>query len=204
MPDVIAALVARYGFVQFPQAPHEIIPSEGQSINFGHGKFTHDGRTIVIDTLQVFGNLIIADTGSSTDDADLFMEDMLTHAASVIALDPNHPQMYISQLELYLNAKMSGETPVALATFSALAEAIKGYLPTGWAEKWNHQFELSAISMAIDPSRFGLACDFRLERRVNHPYASHLYASQAPLRTSDHIAVLEAIEKTGKRKGESE
>jgi hypothetical protein len=49
--------------------------------------------------------------------------------------------------------------------------------------------------MNLDPSKLPLLLDFRVERRVGAPYDQNVYYSGAPLRTADHVAVLEEFER---------
>jgi hypothetical protein len=58
--------------------------------------------------------------------------------------------------------------------------------------------KLKRLALNADPTAVPslLFTEFFLERRVQRPYAENRYQSGAPLRTEDHIALLETIENT--------
>jgi len=197
MPDVIAAIEKRYAFVKTPTTFEEIVPAEG-AVTFKHGKLEHRNGMIVIDTLQLHQQLVIAETGISTDDADAVLGDLLSEDMGLMADDPHHPKMYASQLEVQSDMAFRFASGPAAALTMNMAESVKSYFPEQFADHWPAAFELASVAMQPDPTKFVLPCEFRVERRVGHPYSAGVYFSQAPLRTAHHIAALEKFEEAVK------
>jgi hypothetical protein len=190
VPDVIKALQERYGFVQVPTTAEAILPRDTSTtpIVLGHGKFMHEGRPIIIQSLRLFANGITVETSISTDDADIVADDIL-HLGETFVTPISTPKFYVSQLEVILD---HGIEPLAPA-----GERI-AYTLESMLENYGHEalppFHLIALGMNVDPSKAMTPADFRLERRLGVPYEANVYFSQAPLRTPDHLAALEEIE----------
>lgn len=211
MPEAVSALKKRYGFVDTPTTLQDYDPNKG--IAFRHGKFpiTRSAilgesapREILIDLFQVFGNGFRVDTRVYIEYVDTFVEDVLKWAAESFGLKilQEHPVLsfYLSQVEV--------KSDIALGTlfnmFNPLAEITKdlfrkyGYESHGLVYP---PFEVSGLVLNTDLTqvRFPLLSPLTFERRVQQPYTSNLYYSTAPLKTLDHLEVLEELEKTATR-----
>jgi len=195
-PDLIAKLKERYSFLRVPATPDAMLGTDpSQGIRFQHGKFQGE-RTFVIEWLlfvsQPAGNLIICDTRTSTDDSDLVLDDYINQAnlARPDMIAVTEPPSYLSQIEFEMD-KSIGEfcqTPI-----QAAGEAVNRLLASYHIEV--PPFEPSSIVMMFDPVGLGgyLPNPFTIERRSGFRYGSNTFSSQAPLKTSDHIAVLERL-----------
>jgi hypothetical protein len=195
MPDVIKALVQRYGFVTMPTSPREIIPPDGTPMLFSHGKFTHEGRTILIRHLRLFSRAVIVETASVTEDSELAMDDVL----GCLATATDHPdqnvaepgnRVYSSQLEIGLELPLERYFSMLQGVGTTIARSLEQYgVPVP-------PLQVYSMGMNIDPTKLALLSEFRIERRVGVPHEAGAYFSQAPLKTSDHIVVLEEFERT--------
>jgi hypothetical protein len=205
LPDVVASLQKRYGFVEAPSA-QELLEALREDTNtallFKHGKLlTPDGRAILIDGIHLYSHLVVAMTSSSTEDADLVVDDILaTHGESLERVEPR--RHYVSRLEVTLDVPLDWASDVAGRTGVMLSKVIAGYDPNVPSGAYASGFRLVALGMQPDPSNFQVACDFRVEGRLGVAYNENRYFSLAPLRTRDHIAVLEALEQSIREAGE--
>lgn len=192
-PDLVRRIQAQYGFVGAPTTAQELLPLDPtEPLVFTHGKLSLGDRTIVVDKLSVFAQALSV-ASASTEDADLFLEDILqwspTSVGRVFAeISPR--KIYISQLEVMLDAALERCFPMAVQFGQTLSALFKAY---GY-EQEVPRFQVYSLGMTPDPALLRLACEFRIERRVGVPYESNVYFAQAPLRTADHIVILEQFE----------
>jgi len=181
-------LVERYGFLKYPKAMEDYY-NEERTVSFEGGRFGN----ISILAITIYPNGILVDTRSSTDDCEKVLEDALTWAQSACGLVYS-PEMimrrtYISQLVFrsdttlnMLNPKLAGFTE---RVTKAVAKDVEPTAP----------FETTAIRIYFDPVIAKLPLDsFRVERLENAPFSENKYYSMAPLRTQDHLALLEEFE----------
>lgn len=194
IPDVVATLRERYGFVSVPTKARELLPAEGEPLTLAHGRFSIDGREVLIQALNLYAAAINVETATSTDDADVVLEDVLQLGADVIQpADGRHH--YASQLEVdFESTHMEWLSPVIGNLGVRMAELVASYDAAAPAGAFAPAFRFSALHMATDPTQFVLACDFRIERRERVPFSANVYFAQAPLRTADHIAILQRMD----------
>jgi hypothetical protein len=197
-PELIARLRDRYSFLKVPTTVDEIFATDPQQgLRFQHGKFVQEKKSFVVELLQFLvippaTNVIICDTHTSTDDSDLFLDDYikqanLTRPDMILVTEP---PAYASHLEFTMDKSIADfcHPPISEAAegVNRLLASYKAKLPA---------FEPSQIMMVYDQTGIGgvLATPFSVERRVGFRYGSNVFFSQAPLRTRDHIEVLERL-----------
>lgn len=201
LPDIIRQIRDRYGFVQFPMTPQELFALDAP-LTFIHGRHvTSAGKSILIQNLKVAAEGIAVDTGASndggtimqpsTDDADAVMHDLLSWATTELKIPFDSPGgWYISQLEVQFSESIDDWFTPWKQIGERLSErhtAAAGPVPP---------YRPYSFSMQIDPATgVKVPCDFRIERRVTMPFDSNVYFSAAPLSTSEHIALLEDVER---------
>ena len=188
LPDVVSGLRKRYEFVKFPTTFEELNAAQG--IAFEHGKF----KGKVIDSLKIFNNGFIVQTKSRVETAESFIEDILAWAqekfeAKLMEADSVH-RTFDSRLIVNLDISLPGALEVAsdICTninkfLSSYGINVPAYVPAG----------ITFHSDSSDVARMRPS-GFSIERRVTAPFSSNLYFSIAPLRTADHIALLEQLE----------
>lgn len=196
MPDAVKALQQRYRFVQIPTTLNEFDPSKG--ITFNHGKFvlkkSLGPKEIVIDTFQIFNNGVLVNTTSYAEDADVFLDDVIKWTVETFGSEiyPDQPikKLYTSQVEVMLDNQPGIYLPKSNIIGKEIVDLLNGYghksLP----------FEVSSLTMHFDITQMKIPTvgPFVLSRREGHPYSSNIFFSQAPLKTSDHLALLKKLE----------
>lgn len=197
LPELAQKISGRYEFVVVPkneevlsQPPEE--PAQ-KGAEFKHGRLTNlpGRRGLIIQQLTIFRDGFVADTTTSTDDSDLFLNDLVNWARTDISLDLKlGSKLYLSQLEIQAAGTLEKYVSPLASLGSSVSELMNGYgLEFG-------PYQLSDVTLNPDP--IGTAppppTAFQLQRRLNVPYKDNMWFSQAPLKTSDHIKVLQDLE----------
>lgn len=187
--DLVNALKDRYRFLQVPTKIEEFDLQKG--IEFIHGIFEKDQ---VIRKLRIHNNGIFCEAVLSTEVISDFIEDVFNWARQEIgmkledAVDPN--QFFSSHLEV--------ETDISLATAFSKFSLIGDKLTTLVASYGQQvpSFEATTLAFQCDLSKVQNISPemFTFERRAQKPFDSGLFYSAAPLKTADHLELLNELE----------
>jgi hypothetical protein len=193
-PEAIQKLKARYNFVGAPTTIEEIVPANPNQGNlFRLGKFQYEGRQITVNELQLYHLGAAASTTSSTDDSDLFLDDLLKWAETEfnITFSEHGDRTYASQLEFQLDHSLREYFP----KLAPVGLAVPQYLTNFWLSK--PEYQVSSITFSFDPAaQLPTLGNFRIERREKVAYSANLYFSEAPVKTQHHLDLLKAFETT--------
>jgi hypothetical protein len=157
---------------------------------FQHGVFDDVG----INQLAIYQDGIIVTSRANTNFLDRFVDDLLAWSEAELGLVqvdmPPRERHYESNIIVGMN--MSGDRSFSFLRRlnGSLREYQKGYGLTAF------EFAFSAIQVAADVTAYAgrKPCPFTIARRVNVPFGADIYYCTAPLKTDDHLAVLEAFE----------
>lgn len=191
MSYVVRQLVEQYKFLKVPQTLEEYDDAKG--ITFAHGKFSSGVRDVVIDSFQVFNNGIVADTREDTDESDKFLDDIIEWSMKALGRVLSSQiveRVYLSNLEISLKTPISNYNPSAQKLSGALSRSLTEYgIKHG-------PIEMVSVALNFDRTKVpdSILTNFTLQRREGTPFESGLYFSTAPLKTKDHIALLQMIE----------
>lgn len=186
--ELLPGLIARYNFLTFPKKPEELNMQTG--IKFEDGSFgvSPDAKITVHFNAYTVGLLAI--TRSSTEETDIFLEDLLGWLADDFNLVPyrklNIRRMYTSEVYVESKEPLTGLNP-RLSDFAQKISQSTG-------EYTNKAFQFSGISFTGDPSAPGQKQNFILERDIAAPFSENRYFSSAPLHTSEHLSLLDELE----------
>jgi hypothetical protein len=184
---MVPALSARYGFVKFPQKLEDFDFSKG--VTFEGGRF----QDVTIQRFQIFTNVLVAETASSTTDSERVLEDALVWGAETFGL-LYRPGMikrkaYVSQLTFYSGSILPNLNPALLKVAKKLNSRVPEYF--GYELK----YKPSAFAISYDPLEIkNGAAQFSIEARSEVPSAENKYFSTAPLPTEEHIELLQTLE----------
>ncbi|HEV7601762.1 MAG TPA: hypothetical protein VGO49_16095 [Bradyrhizobium sp.] len=181
---LIRAMQDRYGFVQVPQKVAELDFNAG--VNFLQGYF----KDIVIDKFQVYNNGLLCEAAADNEVCAEFLDEVLTWASKEFNL-PLKPRMkaFQSKIEAF-STKDIGRTFANFNEVGALiTRLLEGYGLNAppyviWGLALQHEPQKDVPS---NPS-------FEFARRAEQPFDSGIYYSSAPLRTQDHLQVLNLLE----------
>lgn len=186
---MVKGLEERYRFWEVPRKLVEFDSTRG--MHFQHGSF----KEITIDKLTLYENGAACESSDGdTSQLEDFIDDALTWAGKTFKVDTARfkkgPRMFLSNVIVQADVGL-GEKFQALAGIGAkVAQAMRSY---GLQAP---DYQVSSITLNGDYTGIGGLRPgvFSFERRVGEPYSSGLYFSSAPLRTPDHMRLLDEIE----------
>jgi hypothetical protein len=190
LPDYLSAIAARYSFASVPTDLADAIKSGAK---FAIGKFKLDGEPISIKEMGLYSDGIICEAYGTTF-ADIILDDLFQWTRDEFKLKerttPIH-RTYTSGIVCTFDKSVES----GLGKLAAISELLsKAYFDS---YGWKYRFDLQRLAFNVDPKDIPhlRSTNFILERRVGTPYSENRYFSIAPLRTEDHIALLETIER---------
>jgi len=196
--ELVDAVQRRYQFRQVPTV-QDIFSgaSANQPSNFIFGKIERDGKHENIEhiTLTYYGNwgtTIAVATKTNTEIGEYVLEDLERWAAKEYNINttPLVATTYHSQLHVEFDRDLNERFKALKPIGEIISQRLRTY---GFAEY--PDFEPIGFSMHIDPTKPArYAAAFSVERLASTPFESNLYVAQAPLKTTDHVEVLQALE----------
>ena len=154
-PDAVRAIQTRYGFVKAPQTLQEL--DEKAGIAFLHGKFQTPDGPIVIRQLMYHENSISAQSGSTTENVDLFLTDLIAWMSKEFSLEVKHkekfPDWCDSQLEVCMNVDIGGSPDEKASELAAAMNAI--IVRYGHGAKIRPVGFIFATKISLAPPYFG-------------------------------------------------
>lgn len=187
----LKGLEQKYCFLQVPNTLAEFNPQSG--IAFHKGLFEDQ----LIERFVVYNKGLLCGTGADSDLCDGFLDDVQTWGESEFGFSPNSKKGKSDSYESHLEVHIDDNLAMAFQAYSGIGQSIWECL-----KSYGHSpamFEVSGITLHTDVIQLPDAAlhpiQFRLERRANNAYFANIYYAQAPLRTQDHVAVLQELEK---------
>jgi hypothetical protein len=181
---LIRAMQDRYGFVQVPQKVSELDFNAG--VNFLRGYF----KDIVIDKFQVYNNGILCEAAADNQQCAEFLDEVLAWAPKELNL-PIKPRMKAFQSKIEVSS-----TKDIRNTFTKFAEV--GALITHRLESYGltaPPYTIWGLALQHEPQKdLPSNPSFEFARRADQPFDAGIYYSSAPLRTEDHLQVLNLLE----------
>jgi hypothetical protein len=186
---IIPGIIEKYKFQIFPIKPDELDLSKG--VKFLVGTFQKDHKNIAID-LTVFNDGLVADTRSSTEDSDAFLNDYLTLLSTELDLVPYQEVLrsnaYLSELWVQTDKSLNALNPKLADFAKRLTSLVVGH------SHHHIAFESTGITFWTDPIVVNPPGPFKFERAENTPFGESRYYSAAPLQTNVHLEMLTELE----------
>jgi hypothetical protein len=188
-PEIFEWMKDTYNFDTSPKSVNDI--DSTKAFVFSRGTFQVREEIFIDVELKIYSDGFIANTSSSTRDAEAFLEDALNAASKEfsLAFKPEiiRRTMFLSEMNVKSLKNPLGINP-ALATF---ADKIADALPASMRQP----FEFSGVTFwpvqEMTPSPLST---FRFERKLHTAPNEHKYYSVAPLHTDDHLNLLDWFE----------
>jgi hypothetical protein len=186
-PAVNVAIVERYQFATHPRSIEEMTK---EPISYGHGLF---GDT-AIEAFDIYSDGVVVSSKSDTEVLDAFMGDVLDWTKSAFGLDHIEIHTISKVYESNILFRSDPNLLDVLSPLMELSEAISDYLSK--TSSLEARFLPFGLIFAADTSTIaGLKpAPFRVERKAGLEFSMNIYASTAPLRTRDHLALLRTLE----------
>jgi len=186
--EFIKWLAESYKFSKVPSSSLDL--DDTKALAFLFGGFGVGEETITID-LRIYPDGAVADSRSSTDHTDAFLKNVLELAEKKFGLtrrlDMVRKVIHLSELSVRCKHSLSGLNPKLKDI------ALKLSSLTGIPDRYS--FDLFGIGFWNDPQFPSGLSHFRIEKTLNVPASENRYYSVAPLKTSDHLAILDELEK---------
>ncbi|MDP2330964.1 MAG: hypothetical protein Q8M19_09750 [Reyranella sp.] len=188
-PQLYDLVGKRYGFLQHS----DITEVAEKGAKFRTGKLDLEDGTIGIQHLEIYNDGIIA-TCRTTDEAEVVLQDAIEWATSTFGLRPPDelkPRTYQSWVIVDFERPMSA----MIQKFKDIQSAIA----TSYAHAYGQHldFETYRINFKVDPQTVPLhtPTEYVFDRRGGASYALERWFCGAPLKTIDHLGLLDKIEK---------
>ena len=187
LPHIAAQVAERY---RFGSAPHSIDELGGNKAEFRHGLF--EGNAI--ETLEVYNDGIIVTSRSDTDFIDKFIDDLVTW------LEDDHGY---SMIETHTVSKTYDSTLLVetdrhvLKPFEAYAEILR-MIEKALQDSSGLEivYQNYGLALSADQTRNPALrpIPFRFERKEGIEFSRHQFHATAPLKTKQHLEILERLE----------
>jgi len=184
-------LVKRYGFTINPKVEQ----LEATKVEFRQGAFNDVG----IESFAIYNDGVVISSKSSTDVLDAFLQDLNEWMETTFSLRKVETHAINRAYESTLLVRSNAKLLQVLDALAPMQEFISKYLKA--ATGLEARLEPFGISFGADYSLIpGLKpINFRLERRGGLSFDTNYYISQAPLRTPDHLKLLDRLEKMARQ-----
>jgi hypothetical protein len=190
-PEIIDWLKDTYNFQEAPESTSVPNEENRKGLPFKRGEFQAREEVFVDVELTLFNDGLVANSSSSTEDTDRFLENVLASAVTKFSLtfDPSmvRRKLYLSEVNVKLDQPLANLNP-KLAQF---AEKLSSMCRTIIAQP----FEVGGLSLWADVTNAVYkAPPFLIERRINAPFNENRFYSKAPLQTEEHVTLLKELE----------
>ncbi len=188
--DFFNAFTERYNFLKRPMTADEILDPQNKGITFEVGKMADIG----IDKVALFDWGVVIQTSATTDACEAILQDILNWGAETFGTS-SRPSLitrrsYVSEIVFTSDISLPAINPMLQKFGNLITELVGGYLHAK-----SMPFELTGINLAFDASQSKQTfTPFQLYRLAETPFSLKKYYSGGPLKTSDHIAIIEQFE----------
>ncbi len=187
IPDVVDLIVQRYQFKQYPTTFEEF---SSEPIQFGMGKW----NGVDIMNLSSFSDGISVESITTTEILDTFMDDLLSALEDrfnlkLVPLSTNG-KFYESNLVVEMGESIQKKLEFIETINSKISKQQSEY------GAGDYEYDFAALTTAPDPTVYSgkKPIPFSIVRRANLPFDDNAWYSTAPLKTKDHIELLEGLE----------
>lgn len=188
-PEIVDWLKETYNFDEAPGPTSKV--DDGKGMIFKKGEFQAREEVFVDVELTLFNDGLVANSSSSTDDTDKFLENVIASAMTEFSLTFDSTmirrKLYLSELNVRLDQPLVNLNP-KLAQFAEKLSSMCSTIIT-------QPFEVGGLSLWTDVTNSVYkAPPFSIERRLNAPFHENRFYSKAPLQTEQHITLLKELE----------
>lgn len=192
--ELIDAVTSRYRFLRSPDLAKDDISKDGYKFSSGH--FSFQNSTFRIQEFSIFrdGLVILA---STTDGSEAFIDDVMEFVRRVFSFrdSETEPRLYFqSQIVVEFDRPperlLKSLKEIATAIAEPLSEIYGTEIPMEFARL---DFDFDKLT-APTATPIATVHRFIIERRLGVPFNKQRFFCAAPMRTQNHIEVLEKIE----------
>jgi hypothetical protein len=185
-PKLAAGLQSLLNFASPPS------DMKGGGVEFLNGRLVDGGHDLLITKLGLFADGINIQVPTTTDDAEIILQKVLTFVFDFGVRRPSSGPLHFYQSTIIADFECSFESILP----SALLRKISAAMPIAG------EANLLNIATNFDPAKItdgrwrGInPTVFRIDRRASAPYDLNRYFCLANMKSSDHIEILKEFEK---------
>jgi hypothetical protein len=188
-PEVLAKVQGRYHFAKGPDLKTEDAAKNGYKFEAG---YLDDGNVRIGDFSLFRDGIVI--NAPTTEAAETFLDDVIPYMRKEF-----HFRDFITQPRKYFQSQIVVEFERPLAKLVQSFEKISSLLSKRLMETYSLEIPMDFMRLDFDTDRTrnhasNLIQKVIFERRVGVPFDKERYYCAAPLRTSEHEALLRDIE----------
>ncbi len=188
LPNLVAGLVKRYKFLGAPQSFKDF---ETDQVEFKHGIF----QGSAIETLQIYNDGVAVKSNSDTDVIDAFIADLLDWTTKKLGISVFSSRSINRIYDSQLIVEAAQELLKSLSAQARLGSRVREMV----LENTGLDTEYHWAGFVLAPDQIKLSSiepsSFRFERWFSSEFELNQYFSAAPLRTKQHIDILENLER---------
>lgn len=187
LPDALSAAVSKYGFTGIPKNLEEM---NADRVDLRHGKF----QGVAIDALEIYGDGVVVSSFSDTSVLDAFLSDLMQWLQEDMGISIIESRFINKLYESNILFEADQSILKPLGAYAEIIEMIENSLND--ATNLRSEFHSYGISFSEDPTHNPhlKPVPFRIERRAGAEFAYAQFFSSAPLKSKQHIAILEKLE----------
>ncbi len=185
-PHLVSKIADQY---RFQVKPETIADLEGFKLKFRHGLFDDQA----IDSLEIYNDGIIVKCISNTDLIDRFIDELLDWFEHNYGGRFLETQTVGTMYESHLIIEANRDVFQPLESYRPILRMIGEFLEE--SSNLNTKFETYGLIFSADRTQISSIkpIAFRLERREGVEFPRQLFFSSAPLKTDQHLRILEQI-----------
>jgi hypothetical protein len=194
-PEIVRGVVQRYSFGKAPDLSVGRDEINKNGLKFESGQFQFEGREVNIQALTVYNDGLNIDA-KTTDHGQAFLDDLLSFLRSEFMFREftSSPRIHfwstiIIEFDNPVSRLIEGHEKITAALNRSLSQVYSGDIPP---------CVFSRLDFSSDPTERGSPIPtprFVLERRGGVPFGQERYHCAAPMRTHEHLELLETIER---------
>lgn len=190
-PDMIEWLKDTYNFKDAPNPETVPTADNKNGLPFKRGEYQAREEVFVAVEVTLFDDGLVANSSSSTEDTDRFLENLISTATSEFSLvfDPQiiRRRLYLSELNVRLDNPLSNLNPKLTQFANKLSSMARSVISS--------DFEVAGFSLMSDVTNAVYKVPgFAIERKLNAPFNENRFYTKAPLQTEEHISMLKELE----------
>ena len=187
---VFVAIGKRYQFAKIPASPLDFNESKG--LPFKAGTYTNSKGNPLLVLFTIFLDGFVAETMSSTDDANEFLVDLTEwlnqEFGLVVPVDVK--KLWVSQIDYESDVSLINLNPQLERIIKFFQARVKPQIEKA------REYEVAALHFwSEDVAKPGAPAAVKFERKIDARFSDNHYFSQAPLQTQDHKDLLNDLEK---------
>lgn len=188
LPLAVTEITKKYSFAGVPSSLAEMT-SDRVVLSQG----IHEGTAI--DSMELYNDGVVISSRSNTDFIDGFFADLCGWMETALGLTMIKTRSVDRIYDSNILVETSADVLKPLNALSGISEAIEGHLRND--SGLDVKYEPFGLSLAPDQTRSPnlRPSAFRLERRAGSEYSLNQFMSSAPLKTTQHLRILEQLER---------